>query len=111
MGVGHAAQPMRGKEVVRPALMVGPSASASFALAVPEGAPKTHPYPGVQGGKRGAVAVLEVFKPAPKRPIHVRDDREEAFAGGPARRGTDRLFELGQTLRSGAASAVREVVA
>ena len=48
MGGFQAVQPMVGKEGIRPALMIAPSATASPAQAFAEEASQPHPNPAVQ---------------------------------------------------------------
>ena len=60
--------------------MVGPSTLTPTAPTFPEYAAKAHAYPGVQRLDGIPTAVLEIFKPAIKGPIDVRDNREETMA-------------------------------
>src|SRR5262249_46272558 len=57
------------------------------------------------------VAVLEVFKPAPQRPVHVGDDLGHAVPRGPLGLRPDRVSELLAALVPRPALASLEVVA
>lgn len=49
--------------------MLGAAATPAQSQPFPQDAAQSHPVPPVQGGERPAVAVLELFKPAPQRPF------------------------------------------
>ena len=66
MGSFQAVQPMLRKELIGPTLMIATPATSLLALAFAEKASQPHPYPSVEVAERGAVAVFEVFKPAPQ---------------------------------------------
>src|SRR5947209_20384709 len=111
MGFFQAVEPLVGEEGVTPAVMVFPTTPAGQPHPLAEDAPQAHPDPPAQGRERPLVAVLEVPKPAAKCRGERRDDRRKALARGPLRLRSDRLLELLQALRSGAAGAVLEPVA
>src|SRR5258708_39252885 len=98
MGGLQAIQPLSGNERIRPALMVTPTAPSLQTDPFTEDASQPHPYPAVQSGERGGVAVLEILKPAPQCGSETSDDRLQALPGGPFRLGPDRLLELIQAL-------------
>src|SRR5215469_9806764 len=110
MGGFQAIQPLVSKEGIRPTLMVRSAAATPSALPFPEDAPQPPPYPAVHRRERRLVAVLEVFKPAPKRRIQRRDDRPKALAGRALRLAADRRFELLQALGSREALAPIEPI-
>src|ERR1700754_181551 len=110
MGSPQAEKPLVGEEGVRPAVMVRPSAATLLPLPSAKQTAKTHPDPTVEAPKRPLVGVLEVFKPAAKRGVQLRDDLREAFAGGPFGLRSDRVLELGQALRPRTARATLETI-
>src|SRR5215472_17386831 len=111
MGAVQAEEPVFGKEGDGPADVVvaaaDPFPTPPFAQDVTQ--PATDPA--VERRKRRAVAVLEVFKPAPQRPVEIGDDHGQAVARGPAGFRPDRVLELLQALPPRPALAGRKLVA
>ena len=102
---------MLGKEEVRPALVVAAASASPSTVPLAKDAAKPHPYPGVEPGERGCVAVLEIFKPASQRPVDIQDDCVEAMAVRAPGFGANRVSEFPQALRSRPTIAELEVVA
>src|SRR3974390_460346 len=67
-----------------------PFSVASFAQDAPQPAADESIFP----AECRAVAVFEVFKPAPQRPVHVHDDLGHAVPGGPLGLRPDRVPEF-----------------
>jgi hypothetical protein len=98
MGRLQIKQPMRVKVGIPPALMVGTSAPTSPAFAAAQDAAQPHSDPAIQRRERPAIAVLEVFKPAPQGPVHSLDDSREALAVVAPGGSTYRLFQFPKAL-------------
>src|SRR5262245_36583351 len=99
------------KEGVRPALIVRASAASAFLLAFPQNATQPHASPFVESSEHGRIsAVLEVCKPASKRERHAANDHHKTMAVRALRFGTDRSFQLLDTLFSRPAVATFEVI-
>jgi len=111
MGSFQAIQPLLGKERIRPALMIAPTAPSLPAPALAEEAAKPHPNPAVQVGERGPVAVFEIFEPAPECGGEADDDRLQALPRSPFRLGSDRVLEFLHALGSRVASPPLEPIA
>src|SRR3954463_7999678 len=111
MGGTQVIQPLLGKEGVRPAEAVPyATTDAAKAQAAAQEAPKPAADPAIQRLERPPMAVLEVFKPATQRSIHLGDDRLQAPSGIPARLRSDRVLELLQALGARAAAAPLEPI-
>src|SRR5262249_23494728 len=113
MGLFQAKQPKRSKVGIGPARLVGtigfgtPFPMTSFA----QDASQSATDEAIFHAECRAVAVLEVFKPAPQRPVHVLDNLGHAVSGGPLGLRTDRVSELLAALAARPALAGLEVVA
>src|SRR6266849_1149506 len=109
----QAEQPKLGKVGNGPARLIGavrfgtPSAVAAFA----QDASQPAADEAVFHAECRAVAVLEVFKPAPQRAVNVRDDLGHAVSRGPLGLRPDRVPGLLPALGSRPAVAGLEVVA
>src|SRR5437773_2946012 len=98
------------KVCVRPALMIRTATAARAAVTLPENAPQTHADPAIQVVKRGAVAVLEIPKPALRATVDVGDDRQQSPSIGTVRLRPDRVPELPQALRARPTPVTLEVI-
>src|SRR5260370_37743765 len=104
---------MRSKVGIGPARLVGaicfgtPFAMASFA----QDASQPAADESIFHAECRSVAVLEVFKPAPQRPVHVRDDLGHAVPGGPFGLRPDRVPEFLTAFAARPSLARLEVVA
>ena len=98
VGCDKREQPTLGKEGIRPALMVPATTAATSMATATENTAQTHPYPTIRHLERERGAVLEVFKPAFRRPVDVRDDRSKAMPVITPCLGTDRIAELTEAL-------------
>ena len=113
MGLLQAKQPERGKVSVGPARLVGticfgtPFPMTSFA----QDATQPAADKAIFHAECRPVAVLEVFKPAPQRAVHVGDDLGHAMPRGPLGLRPDRVPEFLAALASRPAFASLEVVA
>src|SRR5215471_9201253 len=113
VGLLQAKQPKRGKVGIGPARLVGPICfgtpfpMASFA----QDASQPAAHKAVFHAECRTVAVLEVFIPAPQRPVHVGDDLGHAVPRGPLGLCPDRIPELLAALLARPALAGLEVVA
>src|SRR5216683_7077948 len=113
MGLLQAKQPERDKVGIGPAGLVGticfgtPFPAASFA----QDASQSAADKAIFHAECRTVAVLEVFKPAPQRPVHVRDDLGHAMPRGPLGLRPDRVSELLAALTPRPATASLKVVA
>ena len=94
MGNCQRVQTMRGKESIRPAMMIEPAAASAATTTMAQDAAQTHADPAVKVDKSPATAVLKVLKPAFQRPIDVQDDDRQAIAVIPSRFLTNRVFEF-----------------
>jgi len=79
MGSLQAEEPLLGKEVDGPALMIGAPGEASHPSVATQQASQPTAQPTVKVGERRAVAMLEVDEPAPQRRIEALDDRAQAL--------------------------------
>ncbi len=89
---------MLGKEGIRPALLVTSTAMSPLPTTAAQNASQPHPHQAVNSVERIAMAVFEVLKPASRRAIHVGDDYLQTLPVGAFRLGSNRVFELLQTL-------------
>ena len=96
--VRQRVQPLLGKESIGPAVMVAPTPTSWLPLALTQDTPQPHPHPGVQRSEGTFVTLFEIFKPAPQCAIDVFDDNLQAMTVGASRLGTNRVFELPETL-------------
>src|ERR1700704_6544136 len=109
----QAEQPKLGKVGNRPARLIGP---ARFGTPLPsaslaQDAPQPAAHPAVFHAECRAVAVVEIFKPAPPRPVKVRDDVGQAVSRGALGLRPDRVPEFLAALLARPAFAGLEVVA
>src|SRR5258708_29099070 len=113
MGLLQAKQPERDKVGIGPAGLVGaicfgtPFPAASFT----QDASQPAADKAIFHAECRAVAVLEVFKPAPQRPVHVGDDLGHAVPRGSLGLRPDRVPEFLAALASRPALAGLKVVA
>ena len=110
MGSDKGVQPLRGKESVRPALMIAPAFPSTPPLPSTQDTAQAHPHPFIEPRERGPVAVFEITKPALCTAIDVSDDGLQtlpirAFGFDPYR-----IFELLETLLAGPFVATFEVI-
>ena len=113
MGLFQAKQPKRSKVGIGPARLVGticlgtPFPMTSFA----QDASQSATDESIFHAECRAEAVLEIFKPAPQRPVHVGDDLGHAVPGGPLGLRPDRVSEFLAAFAARPAFASLEVVA
>jgi hypothetical protein len=101
---------MRGKEGIRPAIMIDSAAVASTTATMAKHTAQTHSNPAIQHDKRPAAAVLKVRKPTFQRPIHVRDDDRQAIAIIPPGFLADGVLQFPETLSPRPSLALFEVI-
>src|SRR5688572_8274447 len=80
---------MSRKECIWPALMVSATATTSEPLPLAEDTAQPHAHPAVLLAKRGVMAMLEIFKPATQRTVHICDDDQQGVSIGPTRLAPD----------------------
>src|ERR1700685_1405152 len=97
-GFYQGEEPARGKERVRPALMVAATSATSAVSAMAQDAPQPHAYPAVELPERAPSSVFEVGEPAPPRSVHVVEDAPQRAADRAFRLGADGVLELVQAL-------------
>jgi hypothetical protein len=113
MGVLQVEEPKRSKVGNWPACLVGtvsfgtPLPMASFAQNASQSAANKSVF---QAECLGA-AVLEVLKPAPQRPVYVRDDLRHAVSGGSFGLRPNRISEFLEAFAARPALASLEVIA
>src|SRR6267154_1272122 len=85
MGKCQREQALRRKVGIGPTLIVRavPSPARQF-QAPPQDTAQARPHPGVVSTKRRPMAMLEIFKPASQRTVHVRDDLRQRVSVMPA---------------------------
>src|SRR5215813_2314927 len=113
MALLQAVEAMLGKEGIWPSVMIG-SVRSGDALTLrlfPQHASQPAADPAVERFEDPAVAVLEVFEPAPQDGIHAGDDLGQALSGGALGLGSDVVLELSQALLPRPAFAGLEAVA
>jgi len=112
MGLHKTEQPMFPKEFVWPTKMIHIATDTRGTLvAVPQYAPQTTSDPAIKCWKRLLIAVFEILKPTLKRAIHVRRNSGQTVAVATPSVGTNGVFELPQTLLTGAPCAAFEMIA
>src|SRR5712692_2088000 len=79
-GCFQGEEPLRGKERIRPALMVATTSATSAMKALAQDAPQSHAHPAVQRTEGAPTTVFEVTEPTPQRLVHVVDDAHQRAA-------------------------------
>jgi hypothetical protein len=98
MGIFKAKEPGGPKESVRPSIMVV-SSTDPLSLETPsEDAPQATPYPLVKARKGSPITMLEVFKPSPKRAVHIGNNAFQRVPVGSPRFRPNGFLQLGKTL-------------
>jgi hypothetical protein len=110
MGFYKAEKPMTSKERVWPAIMIVAPTDPVEPYALAQDAPKSAAHPLVNQREGPFATMLEVLEPSPQGTIDPVDDYCKAVAIAAPGFGTNGVFELLQTFRSGPASAPPEVV-
>ena len=113
MGIFQAEQPKRGKVSNRPSRVIGP---VGFGTPFPmtsftQDTAQPASNETIFHTECRTVAVLEVLKPAPQRPVHIGDDAGHALSRGLLGLRPDRVSELLAALVARPASAGFEVIA
>src|ERR1700720_3001282 len=110
MGVAQAEEPMLGKVGIWPPDVVGASGDPRPTVLFAQDVPQTSADPSVERRERLAMAVLEVFKPAPQRAVGIHDDRGQAGPGRALGLRPDRVLQLPKALGARTAVAAREPI-
>jgi len=98
MGIFKAKEPGGPKESVRPSIMVV-SSTDPLSLETPsEDAPQATSYPLVKARKGSPITMLEVFKPSPKRAVHIGNNAFHRVPVGSPRFRANGFLQLYQTL-------------
>ena len=111
MGCFQTEQPLTGKEVIRPELVIFPSTSTAFPMPTSQNRAQAASQPTVQSAEDPWAAVLEIFKPADQCAIHIDNDRLEALTRIPFRLRPQRVLEFLLTLLTRPMAMVAKVIA
>src|SRR5580698_6157542 len=109
-GCEQGDQPECGEVGFGPALIVASARAACAFVPLAQNGSHSLPYPGVQGLECSPMAVFEILKPAPQRPVDVGGDFAHRAASDPAGFLPDGCSQLVQALLARPPIAALEVV-